>query len=98
MNLRLDICRGLQVLVDSNKAVLAVDSDKELLLQRVTKADAQKNIDHLANMTGDILAVLVNIYNETFPQSRGYILQCINSYLSIAPAQVRIINKFIAFR
>ena len=94
-DLRPDICRGLQALVDSNKAALAVDADAELLLKRVTKADAQKSIDHLASIAKNMLAVLFNVYSETLPQYRGYILQCINSYLSIAPAQVRICSSLL---
>ena len=88
--LRVDICKALQMLVDSNQAIVNIEaSDQELLLKRrATKDDAQKNLDHLSSFAGNLLAVLVNVYERTLPQYRGYILQCINAYLSITPEKV----------
>lgn len=85
--LRVDICKALQMLVESNQEVVNIGaSDQELLLmKRASKADAQKNLDHLSSFAGNFLLVLVNVYSETLPQYRGYILQCINTYLSITP-------------
>ena len=84
--LRSDICRALQTLVDSNKAIVAVEGDEDLVIQnRVSKASAQANLDHLSGFASNILAVLFNVYSETLPQYRAYILQCMNAYLSIAP-------------
>ncbi|CAG8979158.1 hypothetical protein HYALB_00000292 [Hymenoscyphus albidus] len=88
VELRLDICRALQALVDTSKSILAIEGDEDLVLQsRVSKAVARKNIDHLGGFASNMLAVLFNVYSQTLPQYRGYILQCINSYLSIAPTQ-----------
>lgn len=89
--LRVDICRALQTLVESNKAILSSEApENDLLLQHhTTKADAQKSIDHLSTFAGNLLAVLFNVYSQTLPQYRGYILQCINAYLSITPEKVR---------
>lgn len=89
-DLRLDVCKGLQLLVDTNKEILAIEgADENLILQRrITKEEAQKNINHLASFAGNLLAVLFNVYSQTLPQFRGYILQCINSYLSITPEKV----------
>ena len=88
--LRVDVCRALQALVESNQAVLAIGSEeKDVLLQhRVSKTVARKNLDYLAGFAGNLLAVLFNVYSQTLPQYRGYILQCINAYLSITPEQV----------
>ena len=88
--LRVDICKALQMLVDSNQAIVNIEaSDQELVLKRrATKDDAQKNLDHLSSFAGNLLAVLVNVYERTLPQYRGYILQCINAYLSITPEKV----------
>lgn len=87
--LRPDICKALQTLVDSNKPIAAVEIEEEnLLLQsRVSKATAQKNLEHLSGFASNMLAVLFNVYSQTLPQYRSYILQCINAYLSIAPTQ-----------
>lgn len=89
VELRVDICKGLQNLVDSNKAILEIpleDNEEDLVAQhRVSKADAQKNLDHLASFSGNLLAVLFNVYSTTLPQYRGFILKCLNSFLSITP-------------
>ncbi|KAL8934930.1 MAG: hypothetical protein Q9216_005661, partial [Gyalolechia sp. 2 TL-2023] len=83
--IRADICRGLQTLVDSNREILAAGADKEEIYfrSRITKSMAQTNLDHLATFAGNLLAVLFNVYSQTLPQFRGFILQCINAYLSI---------------
>ena len=88
--LRVDVCKALQMLVESNQEIVNIEaSEQELLLkQRITKDDAQKNLNHLASYAGNLLAVLFNVYSQTLPQYRGYILQCINAYLSITPEKV----------
>ena len=88
--LRVDVCKALQMLVESNQEIVDIEaSEQELLLkQRITKDDAQKNLNHLASYAGNLLAVLFNVYSQTLPQYRGYILQCINAYLSITPEKV----------
>ncbi|KAL8811001.1 MAG: hypothetical protein Q9200_002140 [Gallowayella weberi] len=88
--LRADICRGLQALVDSNREILGVEGNEQEILvrSRNTKATAQTNLDHLATYAGNLLAVLFNVYSQTLPHFRGYILQCINAYLSITKEKV----------
>ena len=88
--LRVDVCKALQMLVESNQEIVNIEaSEQELLLkQRITKDDAQKNLNHLASYAGNLLAVLFNVYSQTLPQYRGSILQCINAYLSITPEKV----------
>ena len=87
VDLRSDVCRALQTLVESNKAIVAIQTEEDLVLQsRVSKATAQKNLDHLSGFAPNLLAVLFNVYIQTLPQYRNYILQCINSYLSISLA------------
>ncbi|KAL4978559.1 NUC173 domain-containing protein [Aspergillus desertorum] len=85
--LRVDICKALQNLVESNQAILSVEQEgDDLILQRrITKEAAKKNIAHLAGYASNLLAVLFNVYSQTLPHYRGYILQCINAYLSITP-------------
>ncbi|KAI8965013.1 NUC173-domain-containing protein [Daldinia sp. FL1419] len=86
VDLRLDVCRALKALVESNQAVISVDSEEDLILRsRVSKEDAQKNLAYLGGFAGNLLAVLFNVYSQTLPQSRGPILQTINAYLSITP-------------
>lgn len=85
--LRVDVCKALQMLVESSQETVNIEaSEQELLLkQRTSKVDAQKNLDHLSSFAGNLLAVLFNVYSQTLPQYRGFILQCINTYLSITP-------------
>ncbi|KAL8796289.1 MAG: hypothetical protein Q9195_001404 [Heterodermia aff. obscurata] len=85
--LRVDVCRALQSLVESNQELLSSDaSASDLLIQRkMNKADAQKNLDHLSSFASNFLSVLFNVYGQTLPQFRGHILQCINAFLSITP-------------
>lgn len=88
VELRSDVCRALQTLVESNKAVASIETEDDLVLQsRVSKAMAQKNLEFLSGFASNMLAVLFNVYSQTLPQYRGYILQCINAYLSIAPSK-----------
>ncbi|KAL4876047.1 NUC173 domain-containing protein [Aspergillus karnatakaensis] len=86
-DLRVEVCKALQNLVESNQAILSVETEgDDLILQRrITKEAAKKNIAHLAGFASNLLAVLFNVYSQTLPHYRGYILQCINAYLSIAP-------------
>lgn len=86
--LRTGICKALQNLVETNKAIVEVEGDEDIIRQgRISKAEAQKNIEHLAGFAGNFLAILFNVYAETLPQNRGNLLQCINAYLSVIPEQ-----------
>ncbi|KAF3766014.1 NUC173-domain-containing protein [Cryphonectria parasitica EP155] len=87
VELRLSICKALQALVESNRAIASIEEEDDLILQsRVTKAEAQKNLEYLGGFAGNFLAVLFNVYGQTLPHSRGSILQTINAYLSITPS------------
>ncbi|KAK4248672.1 NUC173 domain-containing protein [Corynascus novoguineensis] len=87
VELRLDVCRALKALVESNQAVASASEDEDPVLHnRVTKETAQKNLEYLGTtFSADFLAVLFNVYSTTLPQKRGPVLQTINSYLSIIP-------------
>lgn len=89
VDLRSDICKSLQQLVDSNKAVIDTPLEggvENLVVQRrVSKKSAKKNIKHIASFSKNLLSVLFNVYSTTPPQSRGFVLECINSILSITP-------------
>jgi ribosomal RNA-processing protein 12 len=90
VDLRNSICKSLQNLVESNMAVLDMeldeDGEEDLVAQhQVSKKQAQKNLDHLAEFSGNMLAVLFNVYSSTLPQFRGFILKCLNPFLSITP-------------
>ncbi|KAM0253244.1 hypothetical protein ACHAP5_000719 [Fusarium lateritium] len=88
VELRLDVCRALKTLIESNQAIAEIeDQEEDLVLQsRVSRVDAKKNLEYLSNFAGNMLAVLFNVYTQTLPQSRGPILQTINTFLSITPS------------
>lgn len=89
-DLRVDVCRALQNLVDSNKAIVDLEGEDDLLVQaRVSKAEAKKNLQYLAGFASNLLAVLFNVYSQTLPQYRGPILRTINAYLSVISETVR---------
>jgi ribosomal RNA-processing protein 12 len=87
-DLRLDVCRALRILIESNQAIatIADEEEEDLLLQsRVTREAARGNLKHLGQFAGNMLAVMFNVYTQTLPQSRGPILQTVNAFLSITP-------------
>lgn len=91
VQLRTDICRALQNLVETNKAIVELEleegQEEDLVAQgRVSKLEATKNTEHLAGLAGNLLAVLFNVYSQTLPHNRGNLLQCINAFLSITPS------------
>jgi ribosomal RNA-processing protein 12 len=87
VELRLDVCRALKTLIESNQAIASIgDNEEDFMLQsRVSRDTAQKNLAYLGQYAGNMLAVLFNVYTQTLPQSRGPILQTINAFLSITP-------------
>lgn len=87
VELRLDICKGLKALVESNQAIASIEEEDDLILQsRVPKQQARENLEYLGSFAGNFLAVLFNVYGQTLPHSRGSILQTINAYLSTTPS------------
>jgi ribosomal RNA-processing protein 12 len=87
VDLRTIVCQSLQRLVDSNKDRLALEEDESLALLRVSREQAESNLQHLQSFASNLLAVLFNTYTQTLPDYRGPILQCINTYLSIMSEQ-----------
>ncbi|KHN98318.1 ribosomal RNA-processing protein 12 [Metarhizium album ARSEF 1941] len=89
VELRLDICRALKTLIESNQAIESIgDTEEDFMLQsRVSRETARKNLTYLGQFSGNMLAVLFNVYTQTLPQSRGPILQTVNAFLSITPRQ-----------
>lgn len=86
--LRSDICKALQNLIDTNKSIAEIEDEENLIRQgRVSKEEAKKNLEHLAGFAENLLAVLFNVYSQTLPHNRGNLLHCINAYLSITPEQ-----------
>ena len=86
-NMRNDICRALQNLVDGYNSILAEESRDDLSSlvanNGIDKDAAQQQLDHLSSYAANLLAVLFNVYGGTLPQHRAPVLGAINAYLSI---------------
>ena len=92
VELRLDVCRALKTLIESNQALVDAEAGEDdpvdvLLRSRVSTDTARENLAYLGQLAGNMLAVLFNVYTQTLPQSRGPILQTVNAFLSVTPAQ-----------
>lgn len=85
---RPNVCQSLRLLVESNVAYSegAVDDDI-MLLEKFPKEEASKNVEYLAkNFASNLLSVLFNVFTQTHPEFRGYILETITAYLRITPS------------
>ena len=89
-NLRNDLCKALEALVESNRQIALVEDGQDDLVQqhRISKEMAKTNLEHLSSFAGNLLAVLFNVYSGTLPHHRAFVLQCINVYLKITPEKV----------
>lgn len=86
VDLRVTICHALRLLVESNLAYSQGALAEDLLIQEeLTIADSQKNLEYLASKASNILSVLFNVFSSTMPDSRGYVLETIDTYLQIIP-------------
>lgn len=87
--MRNTLCRALQALVESMKAIALFEGEEDLVEQgRISHADAQQSLEHVSMLSPNLLAVLFNVYGETHPQHRGPVIACIDSHLSITKEKV----------
>lgn len=85
IELRTTICHALRVLVESNKMYVGgALADDVLLQQRLPVSKAESNLKFLATKAPNLLAVLFNVYTQTAPNARNYILETIESFLQIS--------------
>lgn len=86
VELRVTICHSLRLLVESNLAYSQGALADDLFIQEeLSMADAKKNLDYLAAKASNILSVLFNVFSSTMPDSRGHVLETIDTYLQIIP-------------
>jgi ribosomal RNA-processing protein 12 len=85
--LRVNICHALRLLVESNVTFASgALSEDRLLSQEFTIEQAKSNIEYLSTKSSNLLAVLFNVFSQTVPESRGFVLETIDAYLSISSA------------
>ncbi|BFZ58210.1 pre-rRNA processing protein [Savitreella phatthalungensis] len=84
--LRPTVCLALQNLCLIPHQVLAEQlSDDELKINLQTSASKlQTHLKHMQKFAGNFLSLLFNVYSQTLPMSRGYILETIKGFLSVA--------------
>lgn len=83
VELRTTICRALRNLVESNLVYQKNSTTDSLLLQHFSIESATNSLEYLSTKSSNMLAVLFNVYTQTAPNARGYILETIDSYLQI---------------
>ena len=87
--LRLDICKALELLVITNEQLYhKSDDDDFMIFSRLTKSDAHNNLKYLSGLSNNILVVLFNVYSESSSKTKPTILKCVSAYLSITPKSV----------
>lgn len=84
VELRVPICHALRLLVESNLAYSEGAVADDLLIQeQISIKDSKKNLKYLSSKASNILSVLFNVFSSTVPDSRGFVLETINSYLQV---------------
>ncbi|RHZ80309.1 hypothetical protein Glove_137g75 [Diversispora epigaea] len=83
------IVHALKNLVEKNKAILDSEEDDDELFKKfnINKMIAKHNIDHMKKYSANYLAVFFNIFSQTLPAHRVYLLNVIKVYLEISPAK-----------
>lgn len=88
VDLRTTICHALRLLVESNLAYSkGALSDDPLMLQNFSINEAHENLNYLSSLANNLILVLFNVYVNTLAEARGYILETIDIYLQILPAE-----------
>ncbi|CCF56475.1 hypothetical protein KAFR_0B01760 [Kazachstania africana CBS 2517] len=84
VELRSTIINALKNLVESNLSYAESDNADLLPMETFPREESLKNIEYLSTTkVMNVLAVLFNVYTQTPANSRGYILETIESYLKI---------------
>ncbi|KAK9761420.1 pre-rRNA processing protein, partial [Basidiobolus ranarum] len=83
--LRPSVCASLQMLIQKNIELSNSEtSDEELQKQYLMdKKDALANIQHLSGFSTNFLAIFFNIFSQTLPQSRDYLLEIIQLFFKV---------------
>lgn len=86
VDLRVTICHALRLLVESNLAYSQGALADDLLTQEeMPISQAQQNLEYLSSKASNLLSVLFNVFSSTLPDSRGFVLETIDTYLQIIP-------------
>lgn len=82
--LRVTICHALRLLVESNLAYSqGALADDQLIQEQISIEQSQLNLEYLASKASNMLSVLFNVFSSTMPESRGFVLETIDTYLQV---------------
>ena len=84
-NLRPAVLKGLELLVQRNESLISSQVDAAQLQRQfgVDQAAGRRFLEHLRAMSGVLLAALFQLLTELPSQSRGFVMDCIATYLAI---------------
>lgn len=85
VELRTTICHSLRLLVESNLTYSKQNPENVdiLLREQISIDQSLENLKYLTSKSTNLLPVFFNVYTQTAVDSRGYILDTIESYLKI---------------
>ena len=83
--LRPSVLKGLELLVERSTALAASTAPAAQLVRQfgVDQAAGKRFLAHLRSLAGVLLAALFNLLAELPAQARGYVMECIGTYLGI---------------
>lgn len=83
--LRPSILKGLELLVQRSSALAASQAPADQLVRQfgVDQAAGERFLAHLRGVSSMLLASLFNLVTELPAQSRGFVMECISTYLGI---------------
>lgn len=88
VELRGPICHALRLLAESNLAYSeGAMADDLLMQQEFPIVQAKQNLEYLQAKSSNILSVLFNVFSATVPESRGFVLETVDTYLQIVPKE-----------
>lgn len=87
--LRPAVLKGLQLLVERTQSLVASQSPPAELKRQfgVDQAKGECFLAHLRSLAGVLLAALFQLLTELPAQSRGYVMDCVATYLAILDAK-----------
>ncbi|WFC94561.1 pre-rRNA processing protein [Malassezia brasiliensis] len=87
--LRPSVLKGLELLVQRSEALAASQAPAAQLVRQfgVDQAAGKRFVAHLRALSGVLFTALFNLLAELPSQARGYVMECIGTYLGILDAE-----------
>ncbi|KAL1923293.1 uncharacterized protein VTP21DRAFT_8273 [Calcarisporiella thermophila] len=87
--LRAALCQALQLLVEKHRELVNSKLEDAEIQRRyhITRQEAENGLKHLSKLATNLLAVFFNVFSQSLPTYRGFVLEVIRVYLSITSEQ-----------